>query len=149
MFFSPTFAFLPALIGRFFIPELRDFVERDAQQTSLTKHLGKSLLHELALVRSQDALSGTGTDQIADTAPLLEHFFSLQQFHGPQDGIVVHLEGLGQITHARYAVLAVVFSFENLFAYLIGQFAEDGFLLRRNHRFRSLWSQTARRLKQY
>ena len=54
MFFSPTFAFLPALIGRFFIPELRDFVERDAQQTSLTKHLGKSLLHELALVRSQN-----------------------------------------------------------------------------------------------
>lgn len=130
MFFSPTFAFSPALIGRFFIPELRDFVERNAQQTCLPEHLGQTLLHKLALVRPQDALSGIGTDKIADTALLIDNFFSLQQFHGPQDGIVVHLEGLGQITHARYAVLAVVFSFEYLFAYLIGQFAEDGFLLR-------------------
>lgn len=130
MFFSPTFAFLPALIGRFFIPELRDFVKRNAQQTCLPEHLGQTLLHKLALVRPQDALSGIGTDKIADTALLIDDFFSLQQFHGAQDGIVVHLEGLGQITHARDAVLAVVFSFENLFAQLIGQFAEDGFLLR-------------------
>ena len=149
MFFSPTFAFSPALIGRFFIPELRNFVERDAQQTSLTKYLGKSLLHELALVRPQDALSGIGTDKIANTTLLIDDFFSLQQFHSPKDGVVVNLEGLGQIAYAWDAILAVVFSFENLFAYLIGQFAEDGFLLRRYHRFRSLWSQTARRLKQY
>lgn len=130
MFFSPTFAFSPSLIGSFFIPELRDFVERNAQQTCLSEHLGQTLLHELALVRPQDALSGIGTDKIANTALLIDNFFSLQQFHGPQDGVVVHLEGLGQITHARDTVLAVVFSFENLFAYLIGQFAEDGFLLR-------------------
>ena len=32
MFFSPTFAFSPALIGRFFIPELRDFVKRFSYQ---------------------------------------------------------------------------------------------------------------------
>lgn len=126
MFFSPTFAFSPALIGRFFIPELRDFVERNAQP----EHLGQTLLHKLALVRPQDALSGIGTDKIADTALLIDNFFSLQQFHSPKDGVVVHLEGLCQITHARYAVLAVVFSFEYLFAYLIGQFSEDGFLLR-------------------
>ncbi len=149
MFFSPTFAFSPALIGRFFIPELRDFVKRNAQQTCLPEHLGQTLLHKLALVRPQYALSGIGTDKIADTALLIDNFFSLQQFHSPKDGVVVHLEGLGQITYARDAILAVVFSFENLFAYLICQFAENGFLLRRYHRFRSLWSQTARRLKQY
>jgi len=149
MFFSPTFAFSPALIGRFFVPKLRDVVERDAQQTRLSEHLRQPLLHELALVCPEDALSGIGTDKIADTALLIDDLFALQQLHGAQDGVVVHLEGLGQITHARYAVLAAVFARQYLFAQLVGQPAEDGLLLRRYHRFRSLWSQTARRLKQY